>query len=304
MPNATGPGAPFRWLADAFALCARGWPQVLGGSGFLVAVALAPSALQLLLQAVLPGLSSWTQMLTTILGLVLMPPALGGFLRLLQSLDHGRPASAAQVTSLYSDAPVAQRLILCNLLFAVVTVLAMVVLVYSIGGQPLLDYVRTLSAIKPGATPADLPVLPDGTLVLVGLLLLVALFVTTAQQLAAAQIALGGRTILRACGDGTRATVSNAFALLLFYLPIMLLGMLVTIALAIVGTILATALAAINGALASLAVVLFTLAVLVPLYALMLAFFYRAWIALFASDADRAPTDGRPTDGAPHEIAA
>lgn len=299
MRNATGPGAPFRWLADAFALCARGWPQVLGASGLLVAVALAPSALQILLQLALPGLSSWAQMLTTILGLVLMPPALGGFLRLLQALDQGRPIKPGQVLSLYSDAPVAQRLILCNLLFAVITVLAMVVLVYSIGGQPLLDYVRTLSTLKPGTAPADLPALPDGTLVLVGLLLLVALFVTTAQQLAAAQIALGGRAALPACGDGTRATVSNAFALLVFYLPVLMLGMLATIVLAVLGTIVAGALAMLNGALGMMAAALFTLAVLVPLYALMLAFFYQAWIAMFSSETATAPSDG----GA-HEIAA
>ena len=301
MRNTQGLAAPYRWLGEAFSLCNRSWGTVLGGSALLVAVAVAPTVLQLLLQAAMPGLGTWSQILTTVLGLVLMPPALGGFFRMLQALDRRQPTGAAHVLSLYSEAPVAQRLILCNLLFAVGTLLAMVALVYAVGGQALLDYLQALAAVKPGATAADLPAIPPGTLTVVGLLLLIALFVTTAQQLAAAQIALGRGEVIGATGDGVIATLRHAAGLLLFYLPVLLVGMFVTMVVAVVAAVVATALALVSASLAAALVGLGVLALLVPLYALMLAFFYRAWLALLApapaADAATPPTP-------PHEIAA
>jgi hypothetical protein len=301
MRNGNGLRAPYRWLGEAASLCNRGWGQVLGGSSLLVAVAVAPSVLQLLLQSALPALASWLQILTTVLGLVLMPPALGGFFRLLQSLDRGKPEGSSQVLSLYSEAPTAQRLILCNLLFAIGTLLVLIGLVYAIGGQPLLQYLQTLAAIKPGATAADLPPLPEGTFTLVGLMLLIALFVTTAQQLAAAQIALGRGEVLRASGEGAMATLGNAARLLLFYLPMLVLGMIGTIVFIVVAGVAATALGLLSKGLAVLAGGIAVLALLVPLYALMLAFFYRAWIALLAPEAGTDPATPPPPS---HEIAA
>lgn len=298
MRNTHGPTAPYRWLGEAFALCSRSWATVLGGSALLVAVAVAPTALQLLLQSALPALGNWLQILTTVLGLVLMPPALGGFFRMLQALDRRQPAGAGLVLSLYSEAPVAQRLILCNLLFAIATLLAMVALVYAVGGQGLIDYLQALAAIKPGATAADLPAIPPGTLTVVGLLLLIALFVTTAQQLAAAQIALGRGGVMGASSDGAVAALRNAAGLLLFYLPVLLVGMIVTVLVAVVAAVAATALALVSARLAGILVGLGVLALLVPLYALMLAFFYRAWIAMLA------PTPGADAATTPHEIAA
>ena len=300
MRNTQGLGAPYRWLGEAFALCNRSWATVLGGSALLVAVAVAPTVLQLLLHKALPSLGNWLQMLTTVLGLVLMPPALGGFLRMLQALDRRQPAASSQVLSLYSEAPVAQRLILCNLLFAVGTLLAMVVLAYAVGGQALIDYLQALAALKPGATAADLPAIPPGTLTVVSLLLLIALFATTAQQLAAAQIALGRGEVLGAGADGVVATLRNAGGLLLFYLPVLLVGMVVTMLVAVLATVAVAALSLVSASLAAAVVGMGILVLLVPMYALMLAFFYRAWIALLAP----ATAADAATPPAPHEIAA
>lgn len=299
MRDNNGLSAPYRWLGEAVALCNRGWGTVLGGSSLLVAVAVAPSVLQLLLQSALPALGSWLQVLSTVLGLVLMPPALGGYFRLLQSLDRGQPEGASQVLSLYSEAPTAQRLILCNLAFAIGTVLALFALVYAVGGQSLIHYLQALATVKPGATAADLPPLPDGTLLVVGLMLLLALFVTTAQQLAAAQIALGRGRMWQATGQGAKATLANAPGLLLFYLPVLVLGMIATLLFAVVAGVAATALALVSKGLAVLLGGVAVLAFLVPLYGLMLAFFYRAWIALLAPDAGVGPATPPPA----HEIA-
>ena len=172
---------------------------------------------------------------------------------------------------------------------------------YSYGGQALIDYLQALAAIKPGATAADLPAIPPGTLTVVGLLLLIALFVTTAQQLAAAQIALGRGEVMGASGDGVIVTLRNAAGLLLFYLPVLLVGILVTVLVAVVAAVVVAALALVSAGLAATLVGLGVLALLMPLYALMLAFFYRAWIALLApAPAADSATPAPP----PHEIAA
>jgi hypothetical protein len=205
------------------------------------------------------------------------------------------------VLSLYSEGTTARRLILCNLLFAVGTVLVLLVLVYAIGGQPLVHYVQSLSAIKPGATAADLPPLPDGILTLVGLMLLVGLFVTTAQQLAIAQIALGRGEILRASGQAAMATLANAPGLLLFYLPLMVLGMIAMVLLAVVTGLAAAALALLGKGLVVVLGSVVVLAALVSLYALMLAFFYRAWVALRTRDTG---TDEASLPPPTHQIAA
>ncbi len=291
--------APYRWLGEAGALLRRNPGAIVGGSGLLLAIALLPSVLQLLLQQLAPGAGGNTaSVVFSLLGLVLMPPALGGFFRLLQAVDRNAPAAPSQVTAIFGDGPVALRLIACNALFALLTLAVLAGLVALVGSDELLGYVRQLASIKPKATPADVPEMPPGTLPLVALMLLVALFVTTAQQLAAAQISLAGRPMLAASGDGVAATLRHMVALLLFFLPVLLVASLMTAVAALVAGVIVLAVGMLSPVLATLALVVVALLVLVPMYALLLAFFYCAWRELFS--AGRRESDRLPP---PHEIA-
>lgn len=293
-------GTPYRWLGEAGTLLRRNPGALVGGSGLLLAIALLPSVLQLLLQQVAPGAGAGAaSVVFSLLGLVLMPPALGGFFRLLRAVDQGAPAAPSAVTAMFRDGPVALRLIACNALFALLTLAVLAGVVALVGSDELLGYVRQLASIKPNATPADVPAMPPGTLPLVGLMLLVALFVTTAQQLAAAQIALAGRAMLAASGDGVAATLRHLPALLLFFLPVLLVATLLTLLAALVASVIVLALGMLSPVLATLALVVVALLVLVPMYALLLAFFYCAWRELFGGA--RRSTDRLPP--APHEIA-
>jgi hypothetical protein len=292
--------APYRWLGEAGALLRRNPGAIVGGSGLLLAIALLPSVLQLLLQRAAPGAGgSAASVVFSLLGLVLMPPALGGFFRLIQSVDRGTAAAPSQVTAMFRDGPVALRLIACNALFALLTLAVLAGLVALVGSDELLGYVRQLASIKPNATPADVPEMPPGTLPLVGLMLLVALFVTTAQQLAAAQIALAARPMLAASGDGVAATLRHAVALLLFFLPVLLVATLMTLVAALVASVIVLALGMLSQLLATLALVVVALLVLVPMYALLLAFFYCAWRELFSGGRRESDRVAPP----PHEIA-
>jgi hypothetical protein len=295
-----GPAAAFRWLADALDLLRRQpGPAFLAGL-VLVLLALAPSLLQLQVQRVVPAGGSALQMLFSALGLVLMPPVLGGFFRLMRALERGEPARLNLLWSPFAEGGTAWRLILCNLLYAVATVAALVALAYALGGPALFDYLRALSTLKPNATAADLPPLPDGTLLLVGVMLLVALFVTTAQQLSAARIARCGAPGRRAAAGGTMSTLRNALPFALLYAPLMVFAMLAIGVLGVVAGVLFMALSLASKSLAVLVLGVLLLSALALVYALMLAFFYCAWRVLSGV----APVAGALPPSPPHEIAA
>jgi hypothetical protein len=295
-----GPAAAFRWLADALDLLRRQpGPAFLAGL-VLVLLALAPSLLQLQVQRFVPGGGAFLQVLFSVLGLVLMPPVLGGFFRLMRALERGEPAHVNLLWSPFSEGTTAWRLILCNLLYAVATVAALIALAYALGGPALFDYLRALSTLKPNATAADLPPLPDGTLLLVAVMLLVALFVTTAQQLSAARIALSGEPVLRAAAGGTLSTLRNALPFALLYAPLLLFAMLATGVLGVLAGMLFMVLSLASKSLALLVLGVLLLAALALVYALMLAFFYCAWRVLSGA----APVAGALPPAPPHEIAA
>ena len=300
MSPAQGPAAAFRWLSGALDLVRRNPAALFGAGTMLVAVALMPSLLQVATQRISPSAAAWLQWPFTLLGLVLMPPVLGGFLRMLRMLDAGQVPPAGALWSVFSEPLTTRRLVACNLLFVVATLAALVALAYALGGQEVLDYMRALSTMKPDATPADLPPMPDGMLLLVGMMLLVGLFVTTAQQLAAAHIALAGAGVGESSRFGTFGTLRNAFAFGLLYAVLLLVGVVATgIVIAMVGLVF-VALSALSKMLAVLVVGVLMMVLLTGMYALMLAFFYCAWRALSGAG---VPAAGTPPT-LPHEIAA
>jgi hypothetical protein len=294
MSPAQGPAAAFRWLSGAFDLLRRKPAALFGAGAVLVAFALLPSLLQMATQRVSPTAGAWLQWPFTLLGLVLMPPVLGGFYRMLRTLDGGSEPPVGTLWSVFSETQTARRLVACNLLFVVVTLAALVALAFALGGQDVLEYMRALSTMKPDATPADMPPMPDGMLSLVGMMLLVGLFVTTAQQLAAAHIALAGVGVGEASRFGAMGALRNALAFALLYAVLMLLGVVATgIAVAVIGLVF-VALAVLSKALAVLVVGALMVGLLTGLYALMLAFFYCAWRALSGAGVPNADAAAPP----------
>lgn len=277
---------PYRWLGEAFGLC-RAHPRVLlGAASLLTLVALLPSVLQMLIETALhPSVPVRLvlQAVFLLVGVLVVPPVTGGFYRLLHALHEGRPASALDVLAVFRDRDAARRLVITNLLFVLLAIVLVVGLALAFGGDALVDYFRALSALQPGAS--QLPPFPPGMFGLVSLLVIIALVISTGQQLAAAQVALSARAPLTAAGDGLQVALRNIGAWLLFYLPLAVLGFIAMVMVVLIVGLAFTLLSAISPALAGMVLVpVFLLAMLV-LYALLFSFYYLAWRDTLGGDA-------------------
>ena len=270
-----GPAAPWRWLQQATALL-RARPRIMAGAtALLLAVALAPSVVQLALASASPALA---QVLALLLSLLLYPPAVGGYFRRVHARANGAEPAPSGLFSIFSDAPAVRRLVVSNLVFVSGALLLVSALTWLLGGEALLQFLQAMTAVKPGG---KLPALPPGALPLVLALLLLGAALVTAQGLAYAEVALGQRAPLAAIGAALRATLRNYGVLLLFYVPVVVLGFLLFMLVALAAVLLGSLLALLSAALAPLVVLLCSLLVAIALYALLFTFFYFAWRELF-----------------------
>jgi hypothetical protein len=287
-----GPAAPWRWLQQAVALL-RAQPRVLGGAtALLLSVALVPSLVQVALSAAAP---QFAQLLAVLLSLLLYPPAVAGFYRVVHALAQGTPVLPSALFAAFGDAPALRRMVIANLLFVSGSLLVVSALVWLLGGEALLQFLREVAALQPGAK--QLPAPPPGVLPLVVALLLFGAALVSAQGLAFAELALGARAPLAAIAAALRLTARNFGALLLFYVPVAVLGFLAFMLVALVAVLLGTLLSVLSPSLAPLLVLLLSLVLMLAMYALLFSFFYFAWRELFA---DTPP----PPPSAVHQIAA
>lgn len=271
-------GTPYRWLAEAFATCCAHPRTLFGAASLLLVVALLPTLLQLLVEAALQpseGVRAVIQVLFSIIALILFPPVIGGFYRIVHALHEGRQANVFELFAVFQDGATTRRLIATNLVFVLVSILLIVGMAFAFGGQELLDFLRTVATLKPGAT--ELPPLPSGLLPLLSAILIVALVLMTAQGLATTQVALSDRLPLPAVGDGFKLALRNIGALLLFYLPVAVIGFIVAMVVVLVAALIGAMLTVVSPVLATLIIAPMTLVLVLVLYALMFTFFYHAW---------------------------
>jgi len=284
-------GAPYRWLGEAFAMC-RAQPRVVfGAASLLMLVALLPSMLQLLLEAVLhPSVAvGWAlQALFSVVSLMVFPPMVGGFYRLVHALHEGKQANAMDMFAVFQDAGAARRLIVTNLVFILISIVVLLGLAAAFGGEELLGFLRAMAMLQPGAT--EMPPFPDGLLTLMAVLLIVALVIMTAQGLATAQVAVSGAAPFAATGAGFGAALRNIGAFLLFYLPLAVVALVVALVFVLVAVLVGAMLSVVNPMLAAVLVAPLSLLLVLLMYALMFTFFYHAWRDTLGSD-QVTPTD-------------
>jgi hypothetical protein len=285
---------PWRWLQQAIALLRAKPRAMIGATSLLMAVALAPSVVQLALAAAAPGLA---QLLSVAMAVLLYPPVVAGYFRLLHLLAEGGDAPPSAIFAVFNDGATVRRMILANLILVSGSLLLVTLLVSLLGGESLLQFMQ---ALRPGMK--QLPPLPPGMLPLLVVLLIVGAALATAQAFAQARIALSGRAPLPAIGDALLATARNFGVLLMFYVPISVFAFLAFMLVALVAVLVGGALGAIVPALApvlaSMVILVFALLLVLAMYALMFGFFYFAWRELFAG---ALPPPAPPTQ---HEIAA
>ena len=293
MPRSdSGLGRPYRWLAEALQLCRAHLPLFLVAASTLLLITLLPTLLQRVAASVLPSTLVVQVVVYVLFSVLLLPPVTGGFYRLADDAQRGRPTTPMQIFSVLGDGAASSRLVLVNLVFLVLLVLGVIMPVAAIGGEPLAEWLRQMMTLTPGTT--SLPPMPPGTGALFGIALLVAVLINTAKALAMVQAALGNTPPLESVADGFRVAFRNAGALLLFYVPMALLALVAFMLVALVAVMIGAVLSLVAAPLAYLVIMPVAVGIGLGYYALVFAFFYRAWRDTLApdDDASAAPPPG------------
>ena len=292
----TGLATPYRWLGEALALCRAHVSLFLFAAAAMLLVSLLPAILERVAASLLPQTLIVQMVVYALFSLLILPPLTGGFYRLARATQQGRPAQPRQLFEVFEDGAAARRLVQTNLVFFFILLLGVIMPVAAIGGEPLAAYLRELATLQQGAQ--TLPTMPEGSAALLSGAMLLALLINTAKELAMCEASLTERSPFAAVGDGFRVAFSHAAAFLLFYLPVAVLAFVGFLIFAMAAVLLGAALSLISPALTYLLIVPVAVAVGLGYYALVFAFFYRAWQDTLGGDSV-TPTPQAP---APHQI--
>ena len=291
-----GLATPYRWLGEALALCRAHVSLFLFAAATMLFVSLLPAILERVAATLLPQTLVVQLVVYVLFSLLILPPLTGGFYRLARATQQGKPVQPRQLFEVFEDGAAARRMVQTNLVFFFILLLGVIMPVAAIGGQPLAEYLRQLATLQQGAEA--LPTMPEGTAALLSGAMLLALLINTAKELAMCQASLSERSPFAAVGDGFRIAFSHAASFLLFYLPVAILAFVGFLVFAMVAVLLGAALSLISPALAYLFIVPVAVAVGLGYYAVVFAFFYRAWQETLGGD----PVAPAPEAPAPHQI--
>ena len=296
-PSRPGLATPYRWLSEALRLCRAHLSLFLVAASTMLLFALLPALL--LSAGVLPRSVAVQAGVYVLFSLVLLPPVTGGFYRLADAAQRGQAVRPAQIFDVIGDGPAFARLVLVNLLFSLLLLFGVVMPLAAIGGAPLLEWMRLISSLPPDARA--LPPMPEGVAPLLGGAALVMVLINTAKELAMAQAALSARSPLDAVGDGLRVTLRHAGAFLLFYVPVAIAAVVGFFVLALLAVLVGAVLSLVAAPLAYLVIMPVAMGVALGYYALVFAFFYRAWRDTLGgggtADADAGAPPPPPTHG-------
>ncbi len=283
--RAVSPGSGWRWFRQAINLGRNNPKAVFGAVALLAVIALIPSVIQLALQYGL-GLGPEAVMvvigLTTLASIVIYPLLIGGLLRVIHAAENGRPTQASAIFDTFHAESGRGRLIGFGLLMTAIY-LGVFLLVVSLFGQDFLDWywklITAAQAQQAGGTPMspEMMALPEGFGRVMGIGSLFALFMGGVYAIGFGQVALGGRSVGAALGDGLGGTLKNV-------LPIVVLAVLAVIAMiglalvvGIVGGILMLVGGLVHKALGMLLVMPIYVGMLLVIYVVMFGVMYFMW---------------------------
>jgi hypothetical protein len=283
--RAVSPGSGWRWLRQAINLGRNNPKAVFGAVALLAVIALIPSVIQLVLQYGL-GLGPEAVMavigLTTVASIVIYPLLIGGLLRVIHAAENGQPTRATAIFDTFHADGDRGRLIGFGLLMTAIY-LGVFLLVISLLGKDFMGWywqlITAAQAQQAGGAPMspELLALPEGFGQVMAIGSLFALFMGGVYAIGFGQVALGGRRIGEALGDGFAGTLKNV-------LPIVLLAVLSVIgmfALVLVVTIVGGILAVVGGlvhkVLGMLLIMPVYIGMLLVIYVVMFGVMYFMW---------------------------
>lgn len=296
-----GPAAGWRWLLNAVNLGGGNPRAVLGGAVLLMLVALVPTVVQLVVQNGL-GIASVAATIALLVlslaySLLVMGPLSAGYLRLLQAGETGAPTRANAIFDIFNDRGTVARVIgvLVSLFAIVLVLMAAVMAVF--GTEFFMQIAAVMEVLEnqsPDSAPA-LPPMPSGVGTLMGLAFILGMFLNGAYAIAMGQVALGGRGVRQALGDGLLGALRNLLPLLVLSIVGTVLGFVVLLVFGVVIGVLMLVGSLVHPALGMLLAAPVYLAMMVALYVVMFGIMYYIW---------RDVCGGQPDAGGAHEVAA
>ena len=269
MTRSVSASAGVDWLKNAINL-GRGNPRALFGGAALAVVAVVALMFGLgIVQGLLvAGIGSASAMVvgmavTMVVAVVFISMLLVGFLRLIDDVENGRPTSAGRVFAGFGDLGASLRVIGFTLLLTLLQYVVLGLLLAVLARDALSWYARMMTMSDSAVMDPAMMALPDGLALAALVSVVLGLAMYAVQAIGACQIALRGRGVFAAIGDGVSGTFRNL-------LPLVVL-LLVAIAAMIAAAIVVVILALVIGLMAKLAGAWLGIVLGVPLYlALML----------------------------------
>jgi len=245
--RAMGPMAGFGWLKNAVNLGRSNPKAIFGGAALVLVAAVVVAIAAALLSGIVvaaagPGVGS--MLAATLVVLVPVMVVLGmltvGYLRLIDAAESGRPARAADVFGGFGDLPTSLRAIGLMIVIAVLQNLLVVGLLMLFAGGVLEWYSQMMQSSMVGGDPsAAMMQLPAGIGLAYLLMALVGPVCFGVQSVAVGQVALRGRGMFAAIGDGFAGAFKNLLPLLVMLLTyvvgIIVLGIVAVVLVMVVG---------------------------------------------------------------------
>lgn len=301
--RAMGPATGWSWLARAVNLGRNNPRAVIGGIALVALVAIVPSIVQVAVQPVLgaqPDALLTVVGLTTLASLVVFPLLIGGVLRIIDAAEHARPVGAGDVFSAFRAGQGALRLIGFGLLMTAVYLLVFGVIIGAFG-QGLPEWYMQLMQLSMEAggkpvQPEDIPAPPSGLGMVMALGLLAGLFLGGAYAIGFGQVALGGRGVLAAVGDGLAGSLKNLLPIIVMAVLSIVALFALTLVVALVGGLLAVIGGLVHPALAMLLVAPVYLGMIMLMYVVMFGVMYHMWRDICAEPAPPPPLPGNQVE--------
>lgn len=219
---------------------------------------------------------------------LLVVPLYAGYLQVVDAAERGLPVRARDVFKPYRQGE-ALRLIGYGLAMIVVYVALFGIVIAATGRGIGRWYAQALAAQASHQPPPT--ALPDGFGITVALLMLAGLFMMGFYAISLGQVALRGRSVFGAIGDGLVGALKNLLPLLVFALSAILVWIVVAIALAIAVLVLTLLAKLISPWLVFVVIIPFYIALFLAMFSVMFGVMYHLWRDVCDDDitSDMAP---------------
>lgn len=297
--RAMGPGAGWRWLMQGINLGRNNPKAIFGAAALLIAVALVPSIVQLIVQYVLK-VTSMSAMLglvgfSLLYSLLVMPPMLGGLLRVIDASENGRATRATAVFDVFQSGQGAGRMIAVAVVLAMIAIVVIFVIAAAFGsglGEWYMQVIAmSMSAGGNATTPAVPPSLPAGFGTVIILIVLFSLFFQGAYAIAFGQVSLRDRSVGGALSDGFVGALKNLLPLLVLLVVWIVFALILLVVVALLVTLLGVVGALVHPALAVALAAPVYLAFVLILYVVIFGVMYHLWRDVAGGDTPATGND-------------